>query len=426
MGMPNFMKEPTTPPSKKRAYSTPSPELFAPIEPAPKADTPVGNTAVKKARKRLRGDIVSPSPKKPRMVSRTNSGLHEDSDAAEDDDETEETYIGESPVKQSLNGKDFKLLFEERLPTLDFSGKKGPFSGTQSVFTTSDKWPKDALHIFPEAKADEARKPLEQSRGKVFSALKKTEKSKAPTMKSISSGKQPFTAMKSTPESASSVIADSDSRDAVAPRTTRKRSSSEDVDESAANKQTFSDVNGCLLPPSPPPSGTTQTSNRTGNGKGQTKNRKKAKLLANNNLDEDSMEDEQDLQIVDYKPQSKRWARHRDGDDDEEDMTREVLGIAGIDRFGDVPEDGEGETDGAEPDINLPENLRKVLYISSSQARVREERALVDSLLQGGPGSQGQRGEVWGIGEVEDATAAITDGEDDWAGEGVPWEVGEL
>jgi hypothetical protein len=34
-------------------------------------------------------------------------------------------------------------------------------------------------------------------------------------------------------------------------------------------------------------------------------------------------------------------------------------------------------------------------------------------------------GEIWDVGE-EDQVWEDTEGEDDWEGEGVPWEVGEL
>ena len=76
-------------------------------------------------------------------------------------------------------------------------------------------------------------------------------------------------------------------------------------------------------------------------------------------------------------------------------------------------------------EVDLPYHLKSVLSISPSK-KYPPDDALVRNLLygeyvQGYGGPQG--GEVWGAGEVENAH---TDSEDDWAGEGIPWETAEL
>jgi hypothetical protein len=67
----------------------------------------------------------------------------------------------------------------------------------------------------------------------------------------------------------------------------------------------------------------------------------------------------------------------------------------------------------------------------------------VDQLIYGarrGNYDPSKGGEIWGVGEFEDeerdefaldaghsrTTRGVYDDEDDWEGEGVPWEVGEL
>ncbi len=54
---------------------------------------------------------------------------------------------------------------------------------------------------------------------------------------------------------------------------------------------------------------------------------------------------------------------------------------------------------------------------------------LWDSLLQGRARcAKIIKGEVWGVGEMdsEDEGGAHTEGDDDWVGEGLPWEAAEL
>lgn len=109
---------------------TPSPEPFPLIEltkvQSQEEDGASSFQTVKKARKRLRGDAVSPSPcrvdKKRRTASftvvrdeesQTTQLFSNASDISSEDEIGSTSYIDESPVKSTSNGKHFKLLFDD-------------------------------------------------------------------------------------------------------------------------------------------------------------------------------------------------------------------------------------------------------------------------------------------------------------------------
>ncbi|KAH8119943.1 hypothetical protein DFH11DRAFT_19506 [Phellopilus nigrolimitatus] len=446
---PRFIGPPATPPTKKRVYSTPSPEPFPLIQPSENAAepdvTPDGNSVVKKARKRLRGDAVSPSPNRLDKKRRTapvrapagasyNPALStHDSDIPEED-EADPSYVIESPVKSVSNGKDFKLLFEdERLPKLNLSCKNGHLSRSQSFFAPFEK---RANGILPQAQSIEKGDPVKRTQSvgqnKFLSGSKKGESSRKGVLKPVAPGKQAQLFLR--PLGQSNLLDTlEDAQETDPTHSSRKRSSSDEEDpELPKNESISTAIAGELLPPSPPPSGPVHPGSRGGNtrqsGRGAPRNRKKAKMLVDTEGLDDITEDEENgVRIVEFDLRSRRrFESHAIVGDEDDEVKREVFGLLGVSGRRDISGLGEDESEGSEPEVNLPEDLRKVLYISSTHSRDREERSLVESLLHGGPSSQDQRGEVWGIGEVDETAAAITDGEDDWAGEGIPWEVGEL
>jgi len=81
-------------------------------------------------------------------------------------------------------------------------------------------------------------------------------------------------------------------------------------------------------------------------------------------------------------------------------------------------------------EIDLPDRIRSVLAISPSNPRDSKEERVVRGLLYGRRASHYDAlkgGEIWDVGEPDDERGeANTEGEDDWEGEPVPWEVGEL
>lgn len=93
-------------------------------------------------------------------------------------------------------------------------------------------------------------------------------------------------------------------------------------------------------------------------------------------------------------------------------------------------------------EVNLPEDLRRVLALSPPPHVApdsEEEAKLVRGLLYGrreGHYDPSRGGEIWGVGEVSEEEDVLGLGqkrvrgreedEDEWEGEPVPWEVGEL
>jgi hypothetical protein len=97
-----------------------------------------------------------------------------------------------------------------------------------------------------------------------------------------------------------------------------------------------------------------------------------------------------------------------------------------------------GNTSGDEKrDGILPNKLRRMLLLESLKSRQNEyeEEKIVRGLLSGRRVlhyDSGKGGEIWGVGEdskdefAEDEGQRIDEGLDDWEGDPVPWEVGEL
>lgn len=133
-------------------------------------------------------------------------------------------------------------------------------------------------------------------------------------------------------------------------------------------------------------------------------------------------EESLDIPIIEMKAGSRLKLRTRANDyDSETDSYEHIFENPPID----MPSFTEPQASETKISVDLPDDLRTVLHISPSRAREREELVLAESVLHG-IREPLQRGLVWGAGEIEDSCDAVTDGEDDWAGEGVPWEVGEL
>ena len=83
------------------------------------------------------------------------------------------------------------------------------------------------------------------------------------------------------------------------------------------------------------------------------------------------------------------------------------------------------DDDPGEFEVHLPDHLRRMLAISPSKARDPNEEGVVRELLYGQrtihyDGARG--GDIWEVGELGHGT----EGEEDWEGEPVPWETGEL
>ncbi|EPQ60485.1 hypothetical protein GLOTRDRAFT_108971, partial [Gloeophyllum trabeum ATCC 11539] len=150
-----------TPTKSKVVRRAASPDPFPLIQPA-QPSTPKDlhphdpkNRAVERARKRLRGEPVSPSPvKEKRQRVGTQSvlpfgKLYQSqlplSDEEEDSKQgsTDPSFIFDTPAKSSTNGRSFKLLFDEA-PTQNESSVK-----PRTALSRSKTVPNNG-HLFPE------------------------------------------------------------------------------------------------------------------------------------------------------------------------------------------------------------------------------------------------------------------------------------
>lgn len=398
LGMPNFMEAPSTPARKHGTSSSPKGlPTFDLVPEQPRAsEYNVLNSAVKRAKKRLRGDIVSPSPKKRKTISTRYDQL--------DNDESDTACITDSPVKSKLNGKDFKPIFEDdRISVPDFLGKLSQSSlpQSQSIFNSN------------------TRRSTATSESTTGSGRNKiSEVHKPDIQEDQEDGKEALDAKKYPSD-----VPD-DTGKSGPPYISRKRSSSADVEDASLHSD--GDTAG-LLPPSPPPLKGKETGNHNSIHKAANRNRKKVKVSMDVDP-QDVEENDGDISVIEIDPilLTRRRCTTNDDDEDEESLMRETYGFIDATskyEFTGLEENGQADE---EVDIDLHDDLRQVLHISASRKHEREEQALVDSLLHGELRSRNEHGEVWGIGEVDDPAFTITDGEDDWAGEGVPWEVGEL
>ena len=199
-----------------------------------------------------------------------------------------------------------------------------------------------------------------------------------------------------------------------------------------------------LIPPSPPPSNPNSTFNRPGKHKPTLKGRtakgnvsqKKLKLNGEHAEDDsDELQSNGKLRIV-----GRNGTRlgHAGKGPDEDYVSFETDPILGYARFSgpraSSPNDAQQEEGNVE--IDLPDQLRRVLALQSAESKLQlsEEDRLVKGLLYGRRTSYYdpmKGGEIWDVGEdhqviSEGGSHKYTEDEEDWEGEPVPWEMGEL
>lgn len=109
------------------------------------------------------------------------------------------------------------------------------------------------------------------------------------------------------------------------------------------------------------------------------------------------------------------------------------------------PQDTEVVQTETSESISLPDTLLSILSLAPTSSHSLQNEHVVEQLLYGarrGNYDPSKGGEIWSVGELEEerdefaldsglrassrATQKVYDDEDDWEGEGVPWEVGEL
>ncbi|KAG6854219.1 hypothetical protein C0991_009237 [Blastosporella zonata] len=381
----------------------------------PSRSPPAASSALSRARKRLRGDPVSPSPnkeKRRRISSQFFTNLAPDSSESEADDEVQTNLSFVSPVKAPSGARSFKLLFDEAAEkgapvsaigrTKTHSASRGLF-GAGSISGHDD----DALwDISSKAKA---------TLFKASSALPSGESIHTPKAKAL-----PQMQAKKRPLSYSDAEVDNP-------------------------PQRLPAASATLIPPSPPLAEAStnrqkQFSNNTntkGKGKAGVVRCKKAKTSADDKMDAHDEGSDDDSDSFHVKVVNRTQARfntqalHGPGDESDSDP---ILGYSH--RVAPRGHEAQGEQEG-KLDVDLPDKLRRVLALDTADLKARDSREerLVKGLVLGqraGHYDPIKGGEIWDVGEDDarldgnEETRRDTEGEDDWEGEPVPWEVGEL
>lgn len=220
---------------------------------------------------------------------------------------------------------------------------------------------------------------------------------------------------------------ESSSQGPSVPVTAKKRALSQDAqkDEPVNDELSTGITRLPLLPPSPPPAESKARSARSGDnhrGTGKAKansfTRKKAKLLdaAGCEDEDDSSEHTDEAICVKDVTRSRFIAQPAKQATGESDSEPELSLHPRDEAFDIVEKPGQYEVD-------LPEEMQRVLALSPM--RVAEDgKHVVSKLLYGrreGNYDASRGGLIWDIGEDGEI-----DGDEEWEGEPVPWEVGEL
>ncbi|KAJ3989576.1 hypothetical protein F5890DRAFT_1470681 [Lentinula detonsa] len=409
----------------------PSPSPIPESEPVPsvvqQSDPP---SAVTRARKRLRGEPVSPSPnkdKRRRIISRTSISRRErsPSDSEEDNDEAgNSSFVADSPVKGS-SSKLFMSLFEDASSddkvknalmrtksTSTSAGLFGPIR-TQSVSFEDDL----ESVLGPTNRKREPRSRITTNGLSLSSKL-------APRL-----GKDNlYSKQDITPQPSSNPTNEEHSANN---RESGKRIHADTDSESEQPNANVSNPASILIPPSPPREAPSQRSlNALSNkGKGKSSSRKKTKF--DDDEDMDSLSDE-----VKVLPSISRPSLQPD-DDDGLDTGPEFDPVFWYNHRVEHPKINNGERVYNTFEVDLPDKLKHVLALSSSDNKLRDiqEEKVVESLVYGrriNHYEPSKGGEIWDVGDVgsegmqEETSEKTALVDEDWEGEPVPWEVGEL
>lgn len=371
---------------------------------------PAPPTAVSRARKRLRGEPVSPSPnkeKRRRVLSQNTNPfprINLDPQDIGDDGVSDEdsSFVDNSPVKASVGGKLFPKLFtESSLPSTDLFGIKSKPQVGRPDKRASSQSNQQAAHT-----------------ARVQNARKRTR-----------SGSTEFNSAQFGVTGRSEVS----SEDSTSQLTNRHPN--DDVGHDAPHAKR---PRSPLIPPSPPLSGAATASfNRLlkhpQKKHASSKPRKRVKV-DDSTSDSDETKLSPKLKIVNrhnIRPKQPDTGTQNEGEADEW-YSDAILGRT---RFGE-PRAASPDTAGGHVEVDLPDELRRVLALESvaPQARIPNEDKLVKDLLYGRRTSHyypNKGGEIWDIGEdhltsIEGESKQKIGEEEDWEGEPVPWEIAEL
>ncbi|EJF66913.1 hypothetical protein DICSQDRAFT_158554 [Dichomitus squalens LYAD-421 SS1] len=462
----NPFATPSKPKNKPHAPPrSPSPDPFPPIEPlllVPRPpSSPAADSALTRARKRLRGEQVSPSPvkeKRARVSSQATlsftgrAALLDSPDASDGDDfaaDVNDSIIADTPMKPRTGGRNFKVLFDDALTNgerrpmkvLSSSHKKSASSASGSgskreisrALTPSSDEEED-WSLKPRLKSLEVSAAIParsgQSTRRIVNKKRGIPGAFVPTKDDLRADIGPASTSQSKgPPGISSSLSGASSSSS---RAGNKRTFPNDLDDTNDDNTTGSNalLNLPLLPPSPPPPDASKPSGpmyaEKRRGKSGPLGRKKPKLLhgADGADDEgaDSLEDDE-IQVRELDPLAQLPAAgHVDdtGSDWEAHWGARQGSCESAALLASSVDPGRFE-------VTLPDELQRVLAISpGGRKRETEEEKVVRGLLYGSRETHydaAKGGEIWDVGEESEHGEGT---EEDWEGDPVPWEAGEL
>lgn len=350
--------------------------------------------------------------------------------AAEDSDDddragAEQSFVADSPMKPPPKGGAFKLLFEgetgdvtsqdgrarsQGLPVnagipLSTSQRARSMSGSSASETPSDNHPNLKMN------APEGNSVKDSTKSRTKKRLYPNGFDKS----DLFGAAQQLEAPLSEPERARQADHIEESSQGI---TAAKRSLADTV--SNAPDTLCTSHRPLLLPPSPPPA--VSSSVYSGKGKGRVKatgTRKRTKLP------EDSGDEDEGRTDLHVKIREWSWQRRN---------TSRAMNITSVEdldlSFGHGAHDrlsSPGPASDDVPEVNLPDDLHRLLAISPSKAHTTRDINMVRGVLYGERTSSydaRKGGDIWDVGEIGEA--GDSQAEDDWEGEPVPWETGEL
>jgi hypothetical protein len=434
-----------TPPKPKPVLSspnTPSPDPFYPIQTLTDITCPphhsLPNNTVLRARKRLRGEPVSPSPVKQKRQRVLDSAPKLSTLTAEDSDiddraaaeQADSSFVADSPMKPPPKGGAFKLLFEGGAGDVTTQASRvrsqiGPDNtGHGLFFSKSQREGSMSKPSGSDTPSDDHQ--TYKTKAQEGSSNKESTSSKSRTAKRLYSNRFGKSdrfggAGQSETGSSKTMLATPTVYMEEGPQgiTGAKRSLADT--ESDAPGALDPNHRPALLPPSPPLAGCSSSYARTGKGKTKKPIHKREKFSEDSG-DEDQGGTDLHVKVREWGWQNRKTSHTRDTSTDDLDS---ILDFNARDRPSSpelVTEDTLGDFE-----VNLPDDLHRLLAISPSKAHTTRDISMARGVLYGERTSNydAQRGgDIWDVGEIGEASDP--EAEDDWEGEPVPWETGEL
>ncbi|KAG9314204.1 hypothetical protein JVU11DRAFT_4990 [Chiua virens] len=411
--------------------ATPSPYQILSASPtlpnldASSSHAPASSTAVSRARKRLRGEPVSPSPNKPKRQRIRSQALAPvlklDKDSSESELEVDQelpqcdfasSFVADSPIKAPAGGKSFKLLFDDALPALATARKPVGSSAAQL-----DSSPNAGLSRTASIDPPSLDPPCDSKSKSIASGPE--DRLARPRGKMIFPAKDHHLSVSSQSLPLKTVVSV-----APQPRTSMKRAldtGDSPLDNPELNTPLQSRYS--LIPPSPPQDAINRN---TGKPKAKTAASRKKLRVEDDGSDEgaDSPDDFTFKVATVRSNRTNHSPRHVDG------LDCDLLLHPGTRNHEAANEqfDADHHASGTFT-VELPDKFRRVLAISPSRRQNNSEERVVRGLLYGrrvGHYDPSRGGDIWDAGETDDGTLGDAENEDDWEGEPVPWEVGEL